>query len=136
MTSSSTPAPDWQFRLAVRWRDLDAFNHVNNANYLSYLEEARSHWLHTLLPHWETQPALPVVASVQLHYRAPIGWPAEVWIKLHLAQAGTSSLSLGHRIESGDGAILHCDGAVTLVWIDRTTGRPTPLPPQIRALLA
>ena len=30
--------------IEVRWRDLDAFNHVNNASYLGYVEEARVRW--------------------------------------------------------------------------------------------
>ncbi|MGO4780308.1 acyl-CoA thioesterase, partial [Lysobacter sp. 2RAB21] len=33
--------------LSVRWRDLDAFNHVNNSQFLSYLEEARLRWMVT-----------------------------------------------------------------------------------------
>jgi acyl-CoA thioester hydrolase len=32
-------------RIEIRWRDLDAYNHVNNAVYLTYLEEARDEWL-------------------------------------------------------------------------------------------
>ena len=32
-------------RVPIRWRDLDGFNHVNNAVYLSYLEEGRDAWL-------------------------------------------------------------------------------------------
>ncbi|MGH8025889.1 MAG: acyl-CoA thioesterase, partial [Pseudoxanthomonas sp.] len=31
--------------ISVRWGDMDAFNHVNNAQYLRYLEEARVRWL-------------------------------------------------------------------------------------------
>ena len=34
----------FQMPIELRWRDLDAFNHVNNANFLTYLEEARIRW--------------------------------------------------------------------------------------------
>src|SRR3546814_4599661 len=34
--------------IALRWRDLDAFNHVNNSNFMTYLEESRIRWFETL----------------------------------------------------------------------------------------
>lgn len=39
-------APLVLFRMPIdlRWRDLDAFNHVNNANFMTYVEEARIRW--------------------------------------------------------------------------------------------
>ena len=36
------------------------------------------------------------------------------------------------RITSADGAVLHADGHVVMVWIDRRSGRPTPLPAAVR----
>ena len=123
----------FEHRIAVRWGDLDAFNHVNNANYLRYLEEARVKWLATLIAEWDSQPTAPVLAASHLNYRAPINWPAEVQVKLYAERLGNSSLTLGHRIESLDGSILHCDGNVVLVWIDRTSGKSAALPQALRA---
>src|SRR6201995_2968078 len=37
-------------RIEIRWRDLDAYGHVNNGVYLTYLEEARDEWLDAALP--------------------------------------------------------------------------------------
>ncbi|HJU08550.1 MAG TPA: acyl-CoA thioesterase, partial [Rhodanobacteraceae bacterium] len=54
------------------WRDLDAFNHVNNSSYLTFLEEARLQWLRTVPGEWFTAHAMPVMAAVELHYRKPI----------------------------------------------------------------
>ena len=45
MSPSLPDTPLFVAQLAVRWRDLDAFNHVNNSSYLTYLEEARLQWL-------------------------------------------------------------------------------------------
>ena len=58
-----------------RWRDLDAFDHVNNSNFLTYLEEARIRWFMGL-----------------------------------------------------------DDGNVVMVWIDRASGRPMPLPDAVREI--
>lgn len=68
--------------LHVRWRDLDAFNHVNNSSYLTFLEESRLQWLRTVPGEWFTEHAMPVMAAVELHYRKPIEWPAEIDVLL------------------------------------------------------
>ena len=36
-------------RIEIRWRDVDAYGHVNNAVYLNYLEEARDAWVQEVL---------------------------------------------------------------------------------------
>lgn len=133
MNTRPLPPSAFQYRVPVRWGDLDAFNHVNNANYLRYLEEARVQWLHTLVSDWDDVPAVPVMAAVQLNYRVPIGWPAEVIVTQSIARLGSTSLTIANRIESADGAVLHADGEVVLVWIDRASGQPVPLPEVMRA---
>ncbi len=133
MNTRPLPPSAFQYRIPVRWGDLDAFDHVNNANYLRYLEEARVQWLHTLVSDWDDVPAVPVMAAVQLNYRVPIGWPAEVIVTQSIARLGSTSLTIANRIESADGAVLHADGEVVLVWIDRASGQPVPLPEVMRA---
>lgn len=120
--------------LAVRWRDLDAFNHVNNSKYLSFLEEARLQWMMTLPGMGLDDHVAPVVAAAQLNYRRPIEWPAQVEVELFVERLGNTSVTVGHRIlAGGDGApVLYCDGHVVMVWIDRGTGSAAPLPTAVR----
>lgn len=121
--------------LAVRWRDLDAFNHVNNSKYLSYLEEARLQWMLTLPGQGLDERVAPVVAAAQLHYRRPIEWPAQVTVELFVERLGNTSVAVGHRIlgeRKGAAPILFCDGHVVMVWIDRTSGSAAPLPTAVR----
>lgn len=120
--------------IAVRWRDLDAFNHVNNSSFLTYLEEARLQWLKGIPGPWFDAHAMPVLAASELNYRAPIAWPARVAVELMCERIGTSSLTLAHRIvDADDGTRLYCDGRVVLVWTDPATGKPVALPEAIRA---
>jgi acyl-CoA thioester hydrolase len=119
--------------MPVRWRDLDAFNHVNNAQYLSYLEEARLQWMLTLPGQGMNEHVAPVVAAAHLNYRRPIGWPGTLTIELFVERLGTTSVSIGHRITAdGDGETLFCDGHTVLVWIDRVGGGATALPDAVR----
>jgi acyl-CoA thioester hydrolase len=119
--------------LHVRWRDLDAFNHVNNSSYLTYLEEARLQWLRTVPGEWFTEHAMPVMAAVELHYRKPIEWPAEIDVLLSCGRLGNSSMTIGNRIvDRNDHACVYADGSVVMVWVDPATGASVPLPEAIR----
>ena len=132
----SAVAPLFVASIEVRWRDLDAFNHVNNANYLTYLEEARLQWLRQVRD-WFNAQSMPVLAASELNYRQPIEWPAQLQVHLYCERLGNSSLTLGHRIvDAADASRLYCDGRVVLVWMNPATGKPVPLPPTIREAAA
>lgn len=119
--------------LRVRWRDLDAFEHVNNASFLTFLEEARLAWLDSLGDGWQGEAFKPVLAATHLNYRRQLTWPNEVAVELHVERLGTTSLTLAHRIVGTDDAMpLYLDGNVVMVWIDPATGSPVPLPAVIR----
>src|SRR5260221_7097427 len=123
--------------LAVRWRDLDAFNHVNNAMYLRYLEEARLRWLIALDGPWMDANVAPVVASALVNFERPIAWPEDVVVELFVDRIGNSSFTLGHRILSAkDASVLYCDGHVVMVWFDSRTQKSAPLPECVRAACA
>ncbi len=119
--------------LSVRWRDLDAFNHVNNSKYLSYLEEARLRWMLSVPGQGLDEHVAPVVAAANLNYRRPIEWPAQLDIELFVERLGNTSVTIGHRIiDANDDSVLYCDGNVVMVWIDRGTGRAAQLPEAVR----
>jgi acyl-CoA thioester hydrolase len=131
--ASDDPPPLFVAALAVRWRDLDAFNHVNNSTFLTYLEEARLQWLASVPGPWFDEHAMPVLAASTLNYRAPISWPGALRIELYRARLGSSSLTIAHRVvDAVDPARLYCDGEVVMVWMDPATGRSVPLPPALR----
>lgn len=129
------PPALFRMPLSVRWRDLDAFNHVNNSNFLTYLEEARIRWFEQSGEQWVSPRHAPVLVKVEMNYRQPIPYPAELDIALHAGHIGNSSVSVGHAIRSADGSVLHADGHVVLVWIDRETGKPVSLPEGVRRML-
>ncbi len=131
------PHPVFRFSLPVRWGDMDAFNHVNNAQYLRYLEEARVRWLESLPGVSLRDRIAPVLAASTVNFRTPIEWPNEILVELFLERIGTKSISVGHRmVSSGDPATLYSDGHVVMVWVDSHTGASVPLPDALRAALA
>lgn len=129
----NNPKPLISFPIEIRWRDLDAFNHVNNASYLTYLEEARLGWLREIKGEWYGETFKPVVAAINMNYRRAIEWPAQIIVELSCERLGNSSIIVAHRIVSPtDPECLYCDGNVTLVWINPITGKSASLPLSIR----
>jgi acyl-CoA thioester hydrolase len=134
------PARNPLFRMPIelRWRDLDAFNHVNNANFMTYVEEARIRWFSEASDDWFTDAHGPLLAAITMNYRIPIPYPAEIAVEMFAERIGNSSLTIGHRIvgASDNPETVYADGHAVLVWIDRANGRPTPLPQGIRKAAA
>lgn len=128
--------PLHEHEVELRWRDHDALNHVNNATFLTYLEEARLAWLGSLPAPWFDERQGPVVARIEIDFRRQLSWPGRVRIALFLERLGTSSLTLAHRLwrpEAPTATV--CEGRAVLVWIDRASGRPVPLPPALARIL-
>ena len=123
--------------VTVRWGDMDAFDHVNNATYATYVEEARLLWFQTIEGEWRNDEISPILAAQHFNYRVPIQWPAEVIVRLSLARVGNTSFTVGFRIvDRADPERLYCDGDNVLVWTARSTGKSTPLPECVRRALA
>lgn len=124
--------PLFEIAMDVRWGDMDAFNHVNNASYLRYIEDARVAWFKSLTGDWAAVDCAPILAAATVNYRRPIGWPERLRIHLHAEKLGTKSLTLGHRIESAtQDDVLYADGSTVMVWVDGS-GASIPLPQNIR----
>lgn len=123
-------------RITVRWSDMDALGHVNNARYFTYLEEARLAWLESLPEPWFDDHSGPVVARAGCDFRVPISTTGTVEVSTRAASIGKSSLTLASEIAGPrPESIVYATAEVVLVWIDRRTGRPRTLPESVRASL-
>ncbi len=119
--------------MSVRWGDLDAFNHVNNATFLVYAQEARLAWLAKIDGVWFDETMMPVVAAAQVNFRRQLEWPAQIVVELAAKRIGTSSVTITHRIvAANDAACVYADGEVVMVWVEPESGRSVPLPAAIR----
>ena len=129
---NSTLAPLFETEMDVRWRDLDAYDHVNNSVFLTLIEEARIRWFETLPGPWRSLEAEPVLARTEVNYRSPIRHPARVRVLLRLQRVGRSSLTLSHELVDASTAQLYSDGLAVLVWVSPEHGRPVDLPAAVR----
>lgn len=92
-----------QKTLAVRWADIDALGHVNNATFLTYLEEARDAFMRDVLGEVFLDM---VIVRVEIDYRAEIPVGTEtVDVTCALDSIGTSSIRTRERITLPDGTV-------------------------------
>ena len=122
-------------RIEIRWRDLDALRHVNNAVYATYLEEARDEWfVRALGPggnFWDY-----VLARVAIDFRRELTQDDEALVvRMRLVRIGTSSLTFREEIVSLAGWVA-ADAESVVVARDRDSGRSRPLTDAERAALS
>ena len=87
----------------VRWDDIDAFGHVNNAKYLTYVQEARFNWSWFQFKEANDNPSLVemVVARAEVDYVQPIYDGGEfVDVDLWVTRIGTSSFDMAYEVSS------------------------------------
>ena len=110
--------------IEVRFSDLDAMGHVNNAVVVSYIEQARFQWWRSFLGGRKFQEEGFLLARVEVDYRMPILLGDDVRVELHCSRTGNSSFELSYRVTKGLGGDLFAEGKSVQVMLDFTTNRP------------
>jgi len=113
-------------QIEIRWRDVDAYLHVNNAVYATYLEECRDEWLERSLGDagdlWDY-----VLARVAIDFRRELRLEDKaVVVSCRLERMGSSSLTLREEIRTREGE-LSAESEAVIVARDRENGRSRPL---------
>jgi acyl-CoA thioester hydrolase len=112
----------------VRWDDIDALGHVNNAKYLTYAQEARFHWsFYQFYERNETPYFIDmVVARAEVDFVVPI-YEGGLFVDVHIwvESVGTSSFTLNYEISSN--GLLHARIKTVQVAISLETKKSRPL---------
>lgn len=113
--------------LPVRWSDLDAQGHVNNAVFLDYLQDARIDFLLAgAVPEMMEEGVLAV--DHQIEYRAPIPWTSRpVEVRIAILERGHARFRVGYLVIHDD--VLCAVATSTFVPYDLGRGRPRRLTP-------
>jgi acyl-CoA thioester hydrolase len=120
-------------RIAIRWRDLDAYQHVNQAVYLTYLEEIVDDWLRDVLGLGRGEVWNYVAARVAIDYRAELRLEdREAVGSARLERIGTKSVTARAEIRAPDGR-LAAEAELVVVARDPETGESIPLTEDERA---
>jgi acyl-CoA thioester hydrolase len=119
-------------RIEIRWRDLDAYRHVNNAVYATYLEECRDELVESALA-GIGDPWDYVLARVAIDFRRELTQDDDsVVVRCAVERIGTSSITLREEIRTLAGA-LATEAEAVLVARNQETGQSRPLTDAERA---
>jgi len=115
----------------VAFRDLDAFGHVNNGVYLTYIENARIGYARDVIGIESLEGLLMIVASVKIDFRSRANLGDTLEIGARTTRVGTKSFDLEHEIRAQDGRLV-AEAQSTLVAFDYDADETMPIPPEWR----
>ena len=130
--------PLFTHRLEVRFRDCDPLGHVNNAVYLTYLEQARFGLWRKL---WGMDPEAPpahapgvILARAEVDYKIPARFGDELEVRIFLARVGRTSFTYTYEVVDDRRRIVAAATTVQVMY-DYKLARPVPIPDDVRAML-
>jgi acyl-CoA thioester hydrolase len=124
----------WPVR--VYWEDTDAGGIVYYANYMKFMERARTEWLRALgidqVELKDQHGLMFVVVDVEAHYRRPARYGDQLQVTCKVRETTRASITLDQEVYRDVlGGELLLDGRVRAACLDAQTYRPRPLPPQL-----
>ena len=130
----STPRlEDFPYRLTdnVRFADLDANQHVNNAVYATYFETGRVTLMKDRSLGMMPDGLAWIMVRLDIHFRAELRWPGVIELGLGVSKLGRTSVTFDQVVFS-QGSCVASARSIT-VLIGEATRKPTPLTPEIIA---
>ena len=121
----------------VQWRDMDAFQHVNNISYLIWFERIRIAFMERFGgdEYHRADGLAPVLASVQCKYRFPLTYPDRILIGVAVRDVQEDGFIQDYAVYSLGHNVVAAQGEGRLVYFDFNKGGKTAIPPGVKARL-
>ena len=118
--------------IQVRFGDLDALGHINNANYLAYFEVGRMAYLNQVLGVYRLQEIGFILAEMTVRYKAPGRLEAPLTLCLRVGELRNSSFTFEYELVETETGKLIATGTSVQVWYDYQRGQVVRIPAAIR----
>jgi len=123
-------------KITIRGYHLDAYQHVNNARYLEFLEEARWQYFDNISNAAYQELGISFfIVNININYRLPATLGDVIDIKTEVAKIGNTSMTFSQKIFLDGTDKLICDAAITFVILDQKTEKPLKIDEQLKSLL-
>lgn len=101
--TTNEPSTHNDYKVDIRFADIDAMGHVNNAVYFTYFEQARIHFFATAMNRsWDWKKLGILVAHNEIDYYKPVLLQDHITIKVSCMNIGSKSFTLGYHIMRGN----------------------------------
>jgi acyl-CoA thioester hydrolase len=122
--------------IEVRFRDLDAIGHVNNAVFFTYFEEGRKHFSKKVFEVSDVSDFNFIMAHIQCDFIKPIQFNDRVILQMWVKDIGTKSFSFEYRlVDLSDEAMVYATGKSIQVCYDYQKNRSIEVPAKMRERL-
>ncbi len=124
----------FHYPIEVRFGDLDAYWHVNNARFLVYLEDARSRYVQEMgLVDGKSLWRLPlIVGDIHIRYRNPIELGDKVIVSMGATRISGKTVTFEYEITGADGTPLYATAESIMVCYDYQAKKSVPVSDDLR----
>lgn len=124
-------------RFPVHWGEMDALGHVNHTRYPVWMETARLMLFERIGLLAEGKSSLgPILVNMNINYRAPVHFPAELICGTRISRIGNTSFTMEYVVahaESVDQIV--ADGTTVIVLYNYADERTVPVPVELKAAM-
>lgn len=119
----------------VRFRDLDAMGHVNNAVYLTYLEMGRLAYYRELMGLQDPKDFNFILAHLSIDFRSPVVLGETVYVGIRVTRVGNKSFHFAYELREGASGRLVAEATSVQVMYDYRRQTTMPVSPEFRQRL-
>jgi acyl-CoA thioester hydrolase len=116
--------------IQIRFCDTDMLGHVNNANYLSYMEMARVSYFNEVMPKLDWSGQGIILAKAEISYKAPLFLEDRLVVHTGVEQISGKSFMMRYRFmkSTESGEMLAAEGSTLMVCYDYRENHSIPVP--------
>jgi len=127
----------FETHIAVRWGDMDAMGHVNNATYFRYMETARIDWFRSIGCVPDAQGEGPVIVNAFCNFYRQFEYPDEVLLKMYVSDPGRTTFESWATMEKvAEPGVVCAAGGATTIWVNFPQQKAVGLSDWIRAIVS
>ena len=127
----------FEMTIPIRWGDMDAMGHINNAVYFRYMETARIDWFRSIGCVPDAQGEGPVIVNAFCNFYRQFEYPDEVLLKMYVSDPGRTTFESWATMEKvAEPGVVCAAGGATTIWVNFPQQKAVGLPDWIRAIVS
>ena len=127
----------YEMLIPIRWGDMDAMKHLNNASYFRYLETCRIDWMYSINAVPKADGEGPIIVNAFCNFYKQLEYPGDVRIKMFVSDPGRTTFESWATMERVDQpGVIFAAGGATTIWVDFPTQKAAALPDWLRTIVS